>query len=207
MIVIDIETSGLDFNKHGVWQIGAIDLENPANTFLGESRIDDEDQISQESLKIIGKTEEELRDSSKQSQKELLENFFKWVQNINVKICICQIPQSDMSFLETKTKKYGLQWIFHHRTLDLHSIASLKHMQINNEFLIKNGYSDMGLFNILTFVGMRDDRGYHNALEDAKLTAECFSRIVYGKTLLEEYNKFPIPEYLQEGEDEDDYIQ
>ncbi len=37
----------------------------------------------------------------------------------------------------------------------------------------------------------------HNALTDAKLTAECFSRIVYGKNLLEEFKKFPIPEYLR----------
>lgn len=45
MIVVDIETSGLDFNKCGIWQIGALELENPANTFLEEARIDDEDEI------------------------------------------------------------------------------------------------------------------------------------------------------------------
>jgi len=39
----------------------------------------------------------------------------------------------------------------------------------------------------------------HNALEDAKLTAECFSRIVYGKNLFSEYNQFKMPLHL-EGE-------
>ncbi len=33
-------------------------------------------------------------------------------------------------------------------------------------------------------------------LEKARLTAECFSRIVYGKFLLEKFYKCKIPEYL-----------
>ncbi len=67
----------------------------------------------------------------------------------------------------------------------------------------------MGLSKILEFCGMEDTRVLlkdgeivkegkpHNALEDAKLTAECFSRIVNGKNLIEEFKKFPIPEYLE----------
>ena len=51
----------------------------------------------------------------------------------------------------------------------------------------------MGLKNILTFCGMQDNRKVHNALEDAKLTAECFSRLVYGKNLFPEYAQFKIP--------------
>lgn len=66
----------------------------------------------------------------------------------------------------------------------------------------------MGLTNILEFCGMKDERislrdGHvdrkgspHNALEDAKLEAECFSRMAYGRNLLEEYKKFPLPDYL-----------
>jgi len=206
MIVVDIETSGLDSNKHGIWQIGAIDLDNPSNTFLQESRIDDEDQVDPNALLITGKTEAEIRDKSKQSQKELLINFFKWAWDIKIKNLLCQGPQFDMSFLEVKSRKYGLNWIFHHRAFDLHSIAAVKYFKVNGEFLVSGGYSDMRLANILVFVGMKDDRGYHNALQDAKLTAEAFSRIVYGKSLFEEYKKFPIPEYLH-GDEKDDYVQ
>jgi len=43
MIVVDIETSGIDYNRVGIWQIGAIEFENQ---FLEESRIDDEDEIT-----------------------------------------------------------------------------------------------------------------------------------------------------------------
>ncbi len=204
MIVVDLETSGLDSVKNGIWQIGAVDLDNPENLFLEESRVDDEDEVSSGALRVIGKTELELRDKSKQSQKQLLENFFKWCEGISVKNCVCQNPQFDMGFLDIKTKKYGLSWVFHYRSFDLHSIASLKYFQINKKFLIKQDYSNMGLGNILSFVGMQDNRGAHNALEDAKLTAECFSRIFYGKGLFSEYDVFLIPEYLKERKD--DYV-
>ncbi|PIN78077.1 hypothetical protein COV15_00240 [Candidatus Woesearchaeota archaeon CG10_big_fil_rev_8_21_14_0_10_34_12] len=82
---------------------------------------------------------------------------------------------------------------FHYRTFDLHSIAQIKYFQLNNKLLIDKDHSDMGLSNILKLCGMTDERRKiedgiivrngkeHNALEDAKLTAECFSRIVNGE--------------------------
>ena len=54
----------------------------------------------------------------------------------------------------------------------------------------------MNLPNILKFCGILDNRNKHNALEDAKLTAECFSRLLNGKVLFNEYEKYPVPNYL-----------
>ncbi|MCK5624503.1 3'-5' exonuclease [Candidatus Pacearchaeota archaeon] len=201
MIVLDIETSGLDFVKCGIWQIGAIDLDT-GEEFLEEGRIDNEDQIldsrvSKPVLEVIGKKEENLRDNSKQSQKQLIINFFNWCKDKKLKNCICQHPQFDLGFIWVKARKYGLEIPLHKRAYDLHSIASLKYFQLNKEFLIDKDHSDMDLKNILEFCGMQDNRGAHNALEDCKLTAECFSRLVYKKNLFSEYNKFPIPEYLK----------
>ena len=51
-IVLDLEMSGLDVVRCGIWQIGAIDL-NTMEEFLEESRIDNEDIIDQESLLFI----------------------------------------------------------------------------------------------------------------------------------------------------------
>ena len=56
----------------------------------------------------------------------------------------------------------------------------------------------MGLKRVLKLCGLKDNRMQHedgkivegkphNALQDAKLTAECFNRLVYGKNLLQEY--------------------
>tara|TARA_Y100000034_G_C6891617_1_gene410282 strand:+ start:1714 stop:2355 length:642 start_codon:yes stop_codon:yes gene_type:complete len=211
MIVLDIETSGVNYEKSGIWQIGALDLNNPENTFLEESRIDESDVVSPEALKIIGKTEEYLRDSKKQSQKQLIENFFSWFNKIEMKNCICQHPHFDLGFIIHKVKKYNLPYHIKYRSFDLHTLTAHKYFQINNKFFLgKDGTSGMNLPQTIEFCGMKDPRLFinmetseverpgkpHNALEDAKLTAECFSRIVHGRILLSEYEKFPIPKYL-----------
>ena len=199
---MDIETSGTDFLKCGVWQIGAIDLAT-GEEFLEESRIDDGDRIvnmpgdSKTCLEVIGKTEEELRDKNKQSQKQLIENFFKWIENKFWKNFLCQNPVFDVGFLNNKSSKYGLIKPFYHRSFDLHNIAQIKYFELNGKFLIKKNHRDMGLKNILEFCGMKDERKAHNALEDCKLTAECFYRLVYGRNFFSEYSKFEIPKYLK----------
>jgi len=201
-ISLDIETSGTHFVKSGIWQIGAYDLET-GEEFLEESRIDDEDILfnhptdKRTVLEVIGKTEEELRDKEKQSQKQLLENFFEWVSKRPMKNFLCQNPQFDVAFFNIRAVKYGLKMPFNWRAFDLHNIAQTRYFDLNKEFLIKEDHSDMGLTNILKFCGMEDNRKAHNALEDAKLTAECFSRLMYGENLFQEYSQYEIPEELK----------
>ena len=154
--------------------------------------------------------EEELRDKNKRSQKELLEKFFKWIdEKAKTKIFLCQNPQFDLAWLGIRTQRYGLKKPYNYRAFDLHTIAQLIHQKINGEFLFKVRGSDMSLGKIIEFVGMKDERIQmrsggvakegtpHNALEDCKLTGECFSRLVYGKKLFSKYDKFEIPEVLK----------
>ena len=201
MIVVDIETSGLDKERCGIWQIGAVDLENPDKIFLDEGRIDDDDVIEPFALEITNKREEYLRDNTKKSQKDLINGFFKWIEDNDLRLCAFQNPQFDLGFLFSKAIKYRLKNPIHHRAIDLHSVAVLKYLQVNDEILIHDKRSDMGLTNILKFCGMEDNRTAHNALEDAKLAGECFSRIVYGKNLFPEFSKFEIPYKLKKQND------
>ena len=196
MIVVDIETSGVDFHACGIWQVGAIDTDNPEKIFLEDCRIDDTDAVEEGALRVCGKTEEELRDKNKQSCRDLLKNFFVWCTNSNMRNFICQNPQFDTVFLKIKADKYKIYYPFGYHAFDLHSIAAVKYFDIQREFSKSNNASNMVLKNIIIFCGMEDTRTYHNALEDAKLTAECFSRIVYGKKLLEEYAHYDIPRHL-----------
>ena len=197
-ISMDIETSGLNKVKCGIWQIGAIDLNNPKEYFLQEGRIDAEDIIEEKALLVIGKTKEELRDSQKQSQKQLLENFFQWVKERPMKNFLCQNPKNfDVPFLEIRAIKYGLKMPFHYRAFNLHDYAQKKYHDLHGEFLVKEDHSDMGLTKIIELCGMKDNRQAHNALEDAKLTGECFYRLLKGKNLFPEYAEFEIPEVLK----------
>ncbi len=209
MIVADIETSGLIPERCGIWQIGAIEFENPDNQFIQEARIDIEDEVFEGACTITGKSEQEIRNQEKQTQKRLLENFFSWAENTNgMKNIICQ-GYFDISFLDIKARKYGLKMPFHHRIFDLHSVAAIRHFQIFKRFLIEGNKSGMGLSNVLGFCGMKDERikmdgdnllkngKPHNALEDARLEAECFSRLLHGKGIFDDYAKFEIPDNLK----------
>jgi len=195
-IVLDIETSGLEKVKCGIWQIGAIDL-NDKEEFFQEARIDDEDTIEKDALKVIGKTEEELRDKSKKTQRELLKEFFEWIKIRKVKNFLCQNPQFDITFLEIKAGKYNLEIPFKYKCFDSHTIAQVIYYKIHGKFLFEEGSSKMSLGKILEFVGMEDKRQAHNALEDCKLTGECFSRLLYGEGLFPEYSQFKISENLK----------
>lgn len=194
MIVLDIETSGGPaLDKYGIWQIGAIDLET-GEEFLEEARIDDEDEIMQEALKIIGKTEKELRDRKKQSQKEMINKFLKWVEARKIKNIACLHPQFDIAFLWLKMEKYGLKskcfgFPDYQRMWDLHTLAQIVYYKKNKKYLVKDNHSDMGLRNILGMFGIKDERKHnvdgkisegkpHNALEDAKLEALCFKKLM-----------------------------
>ncbi|MDP2628393.1 MAG: exonuclease domain-containing protein [Nanoarchaeota archaeon] len=202
MIVLDIETSGTDFLKCGICQIGAIDLET-LEEFFEEGRIDDEDEIVNigkdklACLEVLGKTEEELRDNTKQSQKELLSKFFKWIEKRSTNFFLCHNPVFDLAFLNNKASKYGIERTFHHRSFDLHTVAQMKFYELYHLFSIKDNEVKMGLKNILNFCGIEDNRKFHNSLEDAKITAECFSRLLEGKNIFPEYSKFEIPDYLK----------
>lgn len=197
MIVVDIETSGLDFYRCGIWQIGALDFYNPRNQFIQDGRIDDEDIVQPKALEITGKTEEELRDRNKQPQKQLIENLFDWSRSCRVINLGCENPQFDLSFISVKSEKYKLKFPFPHRAFDLHSTAQDRYFLVYKEFLLKDGKSDLGLSNILEFVGIPDNRGAHTALEDAKLEAEAFLRLYERRNMFSEYTQFPIPYYLK----------
>jgi len=210
MIIVDIETSGnFEPNKNGIWQIGAVDFNNPENIFLEESRIDDGDNIEEGALKVTGKTIEELRDKSKQSQKQLLQNFFEWGSKIGDKTLVAHNTPFDYGFLFLRAKMYGLEFPFSYMTFDLHVFAVAKYFEINKKLPIKEGKSQMNLPKVIEFCGLKDNRiklkgneivkegNPHNGLEDAKLEAECLSRILYGRNLIFEYKDFELPEYLK----------
>jgi len=213
MIILDIETSGLDFMKNGICSIGALCFDNVNEKFYEECKIDDEDDISKGAMKINRFTEEDFRDKTKQTQEELIEKFFDWLEKQEDKMLAGHnIGFFDLNFLKKKAEKYGIQIKSRYRSLDLCSVAQFRYFQVYSKFLLDDyKENSMNLSEILKFCGMKDERikldkddiikegKPHNALEDAELEAECFFRLMNGKPLFEEYAKFSVPEYLKKG--------
>ncbi len=217
MIVLDIESSGIHTGKCGIWQIGAIDLENTDNYFLQEGRIDDTDIVEEGALKVIGKTEEELRDKNKQSQKQLILSCLKWINGCKNKLILGHNVGWDLNFIQNKCMDYKIMKEFREalgqRGMDLHTTAQNKYSQIYGKYLLKEkGSSDMNLTHVLKLCGIPDNRirmkegstievekegNSHSALEDCKLEGECFCRLIEGKNLFPEYSQYKIPEELR----------
>lgn len=203
MIVVDIETSGLYPNKNGIVEIGSLVFENPNRTYNRLCRLDPEDEIDPVALELNGQSEKDVRDLNRISQKEMLGEFFEWIRKEgDFYVAGENVGWFDLAFIKIKADKYGSKFPFQHRSFDLNTAAQTRHKQVYGRFLTENGKSKMGLPEILEFVGFKDNRKKHKALEDCKLEAECIFRLLNGENLISEYNKFPIPDYLKRNKND-----
>lgn len=177
MIVIDVETTGLDPNRHSIISLGAVDFNNKENLFYEECRLKEDSEINLNALKVNGFTEEQIN-NQKLSCKELLEKFIEWSKKINDMTIGGHNVQFDISFLQNHFKHYNLKWIYGHKYLDLHSIFYFQLLKNKKSINLKDNKSDLNLDFIIKHLGLKKRTGLHNALEDAQLTAEAFSYLL-----------------------------
>jgi len=196
MIILDVETTGLYPKKNSIGSIGALDFSNPANQFYEECRIWDGAEISQQALEINGFTKEELRNSDKQSLETIIKKFIEWADKIDDKTIAGENPSFDRDFLIDSIERYGIKWRVGYRTVDLHSLVYSHHLKIGIAPPRKDGRTDLNTDKILEYLGLPKEPKPHRALTGAKMEAEAFSRLIYRKSLLEEFKNFPIPPYL-----------
>ncbi|MBS3168821.1 3'-5' exonuclease [Candidatus Woesearchaeota archaeon] len=199
MIIVDVETTGFDSKKHSIVSIGAIDLENPNNQFYIENQIYDEAEIFEgdpllpgygNSLSINGFTKEQITDKNKPTLKQAIELFLKWFENCNVKVLAGHNPYFDMDFLRYSALINNIKWNVSYRAVDLHTAVYLSYKQRG---LTPQKLGSIECFN---YVGLPEEPKPHNALTGAKMEAEAFYRLIYGKPLLEEFKNYKVPDYL-----------
>ena len=222
MIVVDVESSGVDSRLCSLLSIGAVEFENPSNQFYVECKLFPGAHCEKEAFEVNGFTLEEVQSKqgseqkslhaedggaplatdeqagfkkggNKKSDKEAVEAFLSWMQSCKEWTLAGQNPSFDRDFLLETAHRYHIDWPLAQRTLDLHSVAFFECMKTGKEIPRKNNHSALNLDAILELVGVPVKRKFHNALEDAKLEAEAFSRFVAGKPLFEEYAGFPVP--------------
>ena len=196
MIVIDIETSGLNPLKHSILSIGAVDFFNPSNQFYGECKISEGTEIDEKALEINGFSKEEIISQYKMELKELIFNFIVWAEKIKPKILSGHNIHFDVSFLKSAFYKYGFPWIFGYRTVDLHSEGFTNHLKTGKEIPIKDNRPNITSDFIHSYVGLPEEPKPHNALIGAKMESESFSRLIYGKNIFDEFKTYPVPKFL-----------
>lgn len=194
MIFVDVETSGLDSKKCSLLSIGAIDFDNPKNQFYEECRVFSGAHVEREALQVNGFTENDARDFRKKTDEEIVRGFLRWAGTCKEWTFAGQNISFDRDFIKETCHRYHVDWPFAQRTIDLHSVVYAELLRIGkgSKIPVKNNHSDLNLDKIIELAGLEKRSGIHNGLEDAKLEAEAFSRIIYGKNLLEEYKIFPV---------------
>ncbi len=196
MIVLDVEGTGLDPQKHSIVSIGALDLDDPTNQFYEECQVWDGAEIEDAALMVNGFAREEItgQGTRKQTEAELIASFVTWAMDRpKDRTLAAQNVTFDRLFVEAACRRAGIECPFAHRTLDVHSLVWL-HMVSNGKVPpTKNAHSGIDLGFALNYAGLPEEPRPHNALTGAFCHAEVISRIAYTKKLLPDFSDFDIP--------------
>lgn len=195
MIVIDIEASGTNYEKHSIVSLGALDFDNPENRFYRECKIWEGAHIDEGALAVNGFTEAEITDENKMSEGELTRQFLEWSQHMGDRTLAGQNVSFDRDFLKVACEREGIAWELAHRTIDTHTLC---YMHMVTHGLVppidaEHKRSALNLDTVLNYCGIEDEPEPHNALTGALSHAEVISRLLYGKKLLPEFEQYPIP--------------
>src|SRR3989344_4491426 len=100
MIVLDVETTGLNPEKNSLVSIGALDFYDPEDRFYEECRAWDGAEVWPEALLRNGYTEEEVRNPDKKTEADITLNFFEWLKSKNDITIAGQNCYIDLQFVE-----------------------------------------------------------------------------------------------------------
>ncbi|HMO77760.1 MAG TPA: 3'-5' exonuclease [Candidatus Paceibacterota bacterium] len=195
MIVIDIEGSGTNYEKHSVVSIGAVDFSNPENRFYGECRIWDGAHIMEGALEVNGYTETEITDPKKQPEAELVHAFLEWSQHMSDRTLVGQNVSYDRDILKAACERAHVAYDLAYRTIDTHSLCWMHMVKRGQTPPIdpQHRRSALNLDAVMNYCGIPDEPEPHNALTGALSHCEVTARLLYDKKLLPEFSQYEIP--------------
>jgi DNA polymerase III epsilon subunit-like protein len=193
MIIIDVEASGVSPEKDSLVSVGAVDFADPKRRFYEECRIWDGAHVEDEALGVNGFKLEEINDPKKKTDREVVIDFLKWLEESEERTIAGHNPSFDRDFLQVTASRYHINWPLAHRTIDLHSIAYFDMLRRGVDRPTIHGHSALNLDSILVYLGLPPEPKPHNALNGALLETEAFGRLFYEKPFLPEFLKYPMP--------------
>ena len=196
MIVLDVEASGVDYEKCSILSVGALDLDHPEVQLYEECRIWDGAHEEEGASLVHGLSHEEMTDPNKQTEAELVKKFIAFAEKANDRTFAGQNVSFDRDFLRTAAMRAGhTEWPFAHRTIDVHTLCWMHMVKrgVTPPIDAEKHHSALNLDAVLNYCGIPEEPTPHNALTGAKAHAEVISRLLYGKKLLPEFEKFDLP--------------
>lgn len=195
MLVVDVEGSGTEYEKHSIVSIGALDLAHPEFRFYEECRIWEGAHIMEEALKVCGFSEAEIQDPEKKPEGEIVRMFLEWSQHLGDRTLAGQNVSFDRDFLKAAAAREGLSWDLAHRTIDTHTLCYMHMVKrgITPPLDPEHRRSALNLDAVMVYCGIPEEPQPHNALTGALSHAEVISRLLYDKKLLPEFEEYAIP--------------
>lgn len=195
MLVLDVESSGTNYETHSIISLGALDFDNPDNRFYEECRIWEGAHIMDEALEVNGSTEKDITDPQKQSEGELIQKFLSWAEDIEDRTFAGQNVSFDRDFVKAAVERIGENYTFAYRTIDSHTLCYMHMVKrgIAPPFDKEKHRSALNLDAVLNYTGIPDEPTPHNALTGALSHAEVIARLLYDKKMLPEFAEFEIP--------------
>ncbi|MDA1350552.1 MAG: DNA polymerase III subunit epsilon [Proteobacteria bacterium] len=180
-IILDIETSGLDYKEgHRVIEIGCIELNRKEVGSHFHQYINPLKTLTEENMKIHGITNEFLED--KPLFEDVADDFLSFIQDSFI---IAHNANFDVGFLNHELEKISKPTIDQDRVVDTVVIARNRFpgQQVNLDALVKK-----------LKVNSLIDREFHGALKDAKILTDVYLE-------LQGVNQMGLG--LEEGQSED----
>lgn len=193
MIVVDVETTGTEEDKHSLISIGAVDFLNPSRRYYRECKIFEGAHIMEEALVVNGKTEQELHDPAKMSDADMVIEFIAWVEKSQSIMFAAHNTMFDFGFLKATCERNHINFPFPVRTIDLHSVCFTHIMLAGLEPPMEDGKSDINSDYVMKYCGLPAEPRPHVAINGALYEAECFSRLLRNQKLLPEFQQYEIP--------------
>jgi DNA polymerase III epsilon subunit-like protein len=195
MLILDIEASGTNYEKHSIVSIGAVDFNDPTRRFYEECKIWDGAHVMDGALKVNGFTLEQINDATKQTEAELVSRFLKWTESLQDRTMTGQNISFDRDMLRAGAERAGLNWTLAYRSLDTHTMCWMHMIKAGfpAPIDVKHKRSSLNLDAVLAYCGIPEEPHPHNAQTGALCHAEVTARLLYDKKLLPEFEAFEIP--------------
>jgi DNA polymerase III epsilon subunit-like protein len=193
MIVLDVETTGPIPGKYSLVSIGAVDFSKPESTFYEECQIWDGAHVAPEALAVNGFTEEQIRDSQKKTEAQIVTEFLAWLDKTDDHTIAGQNPFFDYEFVVAGAERASINYSLARRIIDLHSITYFHMVRRGISPLLRNKRTNLNSDTIMEYVGIPTEPKPHIALNGAVFEAEAFSRLMHEKSLFPQFAGYPIP--------------
>ena len=178
VVVIDIETTGLDPKTCGILEIGAVKASG--ERFYGRVALGRGRRVESGALECNGIDPLDLGGGL--SVKSVMENLYLWLRDSNSFkwIMVGKNPQFDYGFLQASWSdklRMKLSDVICRRTIDLHTIAYVAALKTGSDITHKNFSTDFLYKNL---IGMDPEPKPHNALRGALHEMQCLKGLLFG---------------------------